>query len=222
MALKLDMSKAYDRVEWAFLEKILLKMGFQNSWVSLIMECITTVSYSILINGEPQGMIIPTRGLRQGDPLSPYLFLFCVEGLNALLRRAADVGQIHGFSISRRGPKLTHLFFADDCILFCRSTLAECDKIKELLALYEATSGQMVNQDKTTLFFSRNTDEATREAIKGSLGLPAIQHYEKYLGLRSFIGRGKKASFTKIKERVWAKMQGWKEKLLSPLKLGKR
>ena len=124
------------------------------------------MSYYILINGEPQGMIVPTRELRQGDPLSPYLFLFCAEGLNALLRRAADVGQIHGFFISRRGPKLTHLFFADDCLLFCRSTLAECDKIKELLAVYEAASGQMVNQDKTTLFFSSNTDEATQEAIK--------------------------------------------------------
>ena len=72
-----------------------------------------------------------------------------------------------------------------------------------------------MNQDKTTLFFSSNTDEATQEAIKGSLGLSVIQHYEKYLGLPSFIGRGKKASFTQIKERVWAKMQGWKEKLLS-------
>jgi len=71
MALKLDMSKAYDRVEWIVLEKILLKLGFQNSWVSLIMECITTVTYSILVNGEPQGMITSTRGLRQGDPQSP-------------------------------------------------------------------------------------------------------------------------------------------------------
>ena len=215
MALKLDMSKAYDRVEWAFLEKILLKMGFQNSWVSLIMECITTVSYSILVNGEPQGMIVPTRVLRQGDPLSPYLFLFCAEGLNALLRKVVDDGYIHGFSISRSGPKFTHLFFADDCLLFCRSFLTECDKIKDLLALYEAASGQMVNQDKTILFFSRNTDEATQEATKVSLGLPEIQYYEKYLGLPFFIGRGKKASFTQIEERVWAKMQGWKEKLLS-------
>ena len=145
MALKLDMSKAYDQVEWAFLEKILLKMGFQNSWVSLIMECITMVSYSILVNGEPQGMIVPTRGLRQGDSLSPYLFLFCAEGLNVLLRKVADDGCIHGFSIGRRGPKLTHLFFADDCLLFCRFPLTECDKIKELLALYEAASSQMVN-----------------------------------------------------------------------------
>ena len=102
------------------------------------------------------------RGLRQGDPLSPYLFLFCVEGLDAILRRAANNGDINGFSLCRRGPKITHLFFADDCLLFCRATLAECEKIKNILNTHEATSDQMVNKDKTTLFFSRNTNDATQ------------------------------------------------------------
>ena len=106
--------------------------------------------------------------------MSPYLFIFCAEGLNPILRRAADNGEIHGFSICRRGLKLTHLFFADDCLLFCRSTLEECEKIKELLATYEAASGQVVNKEKTTLFFSKNTSDATQEAIKESLGLLAI------------------------------------------------
>ena len=94
MALKLNMSKAYDGVEWIFLEQIILRMGFREAWVALTMECITTVSYSILVNGEPKGLIKPSRGLRQGDPLSPYLFLFCAEGLNAILRRAVLNGEI--------------------------------------------------------------------------------------------------------------------------------
>ena len=208
IALKLDMSKAYDRVEWCFLEKILLKMGFQESWVALIMECITTVTYSILVNGEPKGLITPTRGLRQGDLLSLYLFLFCVEGLNAILRQAMGNGDIHGFSICRNGPKLIDLFFVDDCLLFCRSTLEECEKIQQILAYYEEAMGQVVNKDKTTLFFSKNTSVQSQEAIKNSLNVPAIQHYEKYLGLSSFIGRSKKACFTQIKERIWSMMQG--------------
>ena len=214
MALKLDMSKAYDRVEWAFLEKIMIKMGFKASWVSLIMECVTMVSYSILVNGKPKGMIHPTRGIRQGDPLSPFLILFCVEGLNAILEQAVGAGEIHGFSICRRGPKLTHLFFADDCWLFYRSTLEECEKIKELLASYEVASGQMINKDKTTLFFSHNTDDSSRAAIQQALGVPAIQQYEKYLGLPSFVGRNKKACFTDIKEHIWKWMQGCIEMLL--------
>ena len=159
MALKLDISKAYDRVEWCFLENFLLKMGFQESWVAMIMECITTVTYSILVNGEPKGLITPTKGLRQGDPLSPYLFLFCAEGLNAILNQASESGDIHGFPICRNGPKLTHLFFADDCLLFCRSTLEECEKIQQILAYYEEASGQVINRDQTTLFFSKNTSE---------------------------------------------------------------
>ena len=119
------------------------------------MECITTVSYSILVNGEPKGMITSSKGIQQGDHLSPYLFIFCAEGLNALLHYATIGGAIQGFSICRNGPKLTHLFFVDDCLILCRSTLEEW----ELLAYYDDASGQMINKEKTTLFYSRNTDE---------------------------------------------------------------
>ena len=102
-----------------------------------------------------------------------------------------------------------------DCLIFCRSTLDECNKIQELLAWYEAASGQVINKEKTTLCFSRNTDEATQEAIKVALDVPAIRQYEKYLGLPSLVGRNRTACFTQIKERIWGRMQGWKEKLLS-------
>ena len=120
------------------------------------------------------------------------------------MRKATIAEEIEGFSLCRRGPKITHLFFADVYLLLCCSNLAECEKIKELLAVYEAASGQMVNKDKITLFFSKNTDEESQEVIKQSLGVPAIQHYEKYLGLPSFVGKNKKACFTLVMERFWA------------------
>ena len=87
MAIKIDMSKAYDRVEWVYLEAMIRSMGFHDKWISLIMMCVTTVSYSVLINGDPKGKITPSRGLRQGDPISPYLFLICAEGLSAMLKK---------------------------------------------------------------------------------------------------------------------------------------
>ena len=112
-------------------------------------------------DNEPKGMITPSRGLRQWDPLSPYLFLFCAKGLHALLCNVVARGNIQGFLICRNGPKLTHLVFADDCLILCRSTLEECNRIQELLAYYEVALGKMINKEKTTLFFSRNTDKHT-------------------------------------------------------------
>lgn len=89
MFLKLDMSKAYDQMEWSFLTGIMRKMGFCEAWINLIFNCVSIVSYSIMVNGEPKGNILPSRGIRQGDPLSPFLFLLCSEGLNRMLQWAA-------------------------------------------------------------------------------------------------------------------------------------
>ena len=102
---------------------------------------VTTATYLILVNGEPKGLIHPSRGIRQRYPLSPFLFLLCTKGLHGLIRRAATEGRIKGFSLCKRGPKLTHLFFVDDSLLFCRATSNECNVILDLLGSYERVLG---------------------------------------------------------------------------------
>ena len=109
---------------------------------------------------------------------------------------------IHGVSLCRRGPKLTHLLFADDSLLFCRSNLEECAKVLEFLNTYEGALGQKVNKSKTVLFFRKSTIAGVRAQIKEALGVPEIMHYEKYIGLPSFVGRGKKANFKLFRHTV--------------------
>ena len=141
MALKLDMSKAYDRVEWAFLDKIMERLGFDDKWRNLVGCCFRSVSFSVMINGEPHGFFHPSRGLHQGDPLSPYLFLLCAEGLHSLIQQATDNGELRGVSLCKEGPKITHLFFADDSLLFCRAKDSYCQKVLNILTVYEEASG---------------------------------------------------------------------------------
>ena len=140
VAIKLDISRAYDRVEWGNLQRVMEKMGFHAKWVQLIMACITTTHFSILVNGNPTSYILPSRGLRQGEPLSPYLFLFCVEELTALLKKVETNGIIRGVVASRGGPSISHLLFADDSLLFCHALVEECQQVNSLLNLYEAAS----------------------------------------------------------------------------------
>ena len=122
LALKLDISKAYDQVEWQFLQSVMEKMGFLVAWIERVMSCVTIPSFSILVNGKAYGMIHPTRGIRQGDLLLPYLFLLCAKGFTALLAQAESKGRIKGVSSYRGAPKVTNLMFADDSLLFCQAT----------------------------------------------------------------------------------------------------
>ncbi|XP_075665091.1 uncharacterized protein LOC142634702 [Castanea sativa] len=191
------------------------KMGFHSRWVGWIMECIKSVTYSVLINGEPRGYIVPTRGIRQGDPLSPYLFLLCSEGLSDFIEQAVNERYIKGFSLCKHGPKISHLFFADDSLLFCRAREEDVIKIQVILGKYEVALGQKINSGKTTIFFSKNVSMSAKEQVQNLLGVPEIREYEKYLGLPAVVGRNKRASLNYIKDRVWGKLQGWKEKLLS-------
>ncbi|KAA3468586.1 reverse transcriptase [Gossypium australe] len=195
MAVKLDMSKAYDRVEWDFLKDVIIKMGFAMNWVELIMKCISTASYAIILNGSRGRTFKPSRGLRQGNPLSPFLFLICSEGLSALMRSAKQNGLVKGARASRRGPEISHLLFADDCMLFGEATENRARILKSILQEYERCSGQCVNCGKSTIFYSSNTNEESKLAVSTLLGVRCSSSLEKYLGLSNIVGRRKKEAF---------------------------
>ena len=137
----------------------------------------------------PHGYIKPSRGLRQGDPLSPYLFLLCAEGLSALIRKAEREKAIRGIAICRGGPRLSHLFFADDSVIFCRASQHDGGALYAILKLYERASGQKINEAKRAIFFSKNTPNSIRSDILSMFGTSSSSQFEKYLGLPPILGR---------------------------------
>ncbi|OMO52105.1 reverse transcriptase [Corchorus capsularis] len=215
MALKLDLSKAYDRVNWSFLKLLLDKMGFCEFWTTRVMECITSTQFSIVLNGERGDSFTPERGLRQGDPLSPYLFILITEVLSQLITKVIASGDWQGFRINRRCPLLSHLLFADDCLLFSVADERNCDTILNVLTKFRNATGQVINFTKSAVFFSSNTSSECRRLIRDQLGVQDLQMDNKYLGLPTMWGRGKKAALSFIADRIKSKIQGWKSKLLS-------
>jgi hypothetical protein len=142
------MHKAYDTVEWDFLEKIMLKMGFHRRWVQLIMACVSSVRYNVRFNSMETDVFTPTRGIRQGDPLSPYLFLFVAEGLSRLLKGEESRGEIEGVRVCIDAPEVSHLLFADDSLILMHVDKRNADNLRSILDRYCANSDQRVSEAK--------------------------------------------------------------------------
>ncbi|KAL5550972.1 hypothetical protein UlMin_001148 [Ulmus minor] len=215
MALKLDMSKAYDRVEWRFLSRLLDKMGFPANWNRLIMNCLSTVTYSFIINGTPCGSVTPQRGLRQGCPLSPYLFIICAEAFSSLISEAVSSRSLSGVKCSVSGPYVNHIFFADDSLVFCQADESNSLALLHILKDYEKGSGQQVNMMKSAITFSPNVDPRQKTAIMRSLNLNTALSHDRYLGLPNFVGRNKRKTFAGLIERVWQKTNSWNNSFFS-------
>jgi len=164
---------------------------------------VETVDYSVIMNKEMVGPIIPGRGLRQGDPLSPYLFILCVEGLSTLIRNAENRGDLHGVRVCRIALRISHLLFVDDCFLFFQVEESQAIVKKQIVTLYEEASGQAISLPKFEIFYSRNVQEPQQQSITNILGVRVVLGTSKYLGLPSMVRRSKKATFSFIKDKVW-------------------
>ena len=121
IGLKIDIETAYDKIEWSFLKMVMTNFGFPQIWIQWVMQCVTTTSFSILIHGSPFGHFKPQRGLRQGDPLSPFLFVLAFEVLSKLIEREAASNKINGFKLARDLAPITHLQFANDLFIFAQA-----------------------------------------------------------------------------------------------------
>jgi len=215
MALKTDMSKAYDRVEWSFLRALMEKMGFDHKWVNWIMQCITSVSYRILINGDPKGRIRPSRGIRQGDPISPYLFILCTEALIAQIRKAEREGKVQGLRISYASPRVSHLLFADDSLFFCQANAEQSKEVIDIIRSYAGASGQEINLSKSSIMFGNEVPSHVRHDIKSILGISREGGMGTYLGLPEKIHGSKAQVFAFVRDRLQTRVNTWSSKFLS-------
>lgn len=192
MVVKTNITKAYDRLEWRFLEITMRKMGFESKWIRWIMKCVTIVTYSVMINRAPEGLIVPQRGLRQGDPLSPYLFILCADVLSHLMHRAMEERSLVGIKIAATGLAVNHLLFADDSLFFSLENSKVGRKLKHIFGLYESVSGQAINLTKSSITFCSRVSDEVKRRMRSLLGIHNDGGNGKYLGLPEQFGRKKR------------------------------
>lgn len=215
MLLKLDLEKAYDRIRWDFLENTFVVMGLSAEWVRWIMGCVTGPSMNLLWNGERTESFQPLRGLRQGDPLSPYLFVLCMERLCHMIERSIARKQWKPISISCGGPKLSHICFADDLILFAEASVSQIGIIRGVLESFCNASGQKVSLEKSKIYFSKNVSRDLENLISAESGIKSSKDLGKYLGMSVLQKRINKDTFGEVIERLISRLAGWKGRFLS-------
>jgi len=165
------------------------------------MECISSVSYSLLVNDKPTGLIHPTRGIRQGDPLSPYIFIICMEALSqALLPESMKTKTGIGIQLGPRMERIPCLLFADDCLLFCKVEHLTCSCLKSLLDTFCSRFGQLINYHKSTLTFSSNANTSHRQVATGIFNITHSDSLRKYLGCPVFQKRPNLTTFSELIE----------------------
>ncbi|KAL2939182.1 hypothetical protein RDABS01_023732, partial [Bienertia sinuspersici] len=185
-------------------------MNFPSIWVGWIMECISTVSYSVLVNGSPTERFWPTAGLRQGDPLSPYIFILCMEVLSRKIESLQRNNTLKGIALSRRGERISHLFFADDALFCFEATPDSCHALKEVLEDFCKLSGEMINYKKSHVQYSKNTPTKFIHFMRKPLGVQSQRNLGTYLGCPMDVDGRNSACFKGIHDKVMRCISSWK------------
>lgn len=180
--LKVDLEKAYDRIDWSFLRKVLDYTGFNAGLKELIMECISTTRLQVWWNDQVTEPFMPTRGLRQRDPLSPYLFVLCMEVLGQSITKAVEDKRRKPINVAGNTTHLSHIFFADDLLLFGHASFFQARVMEFILAHFCGFSRQRVNRGKSRTWFSPNTPLYLKNSICSEFKIPATSNLGRYLG----------------------------------------
>lgn len=211
-ALKVDLMKTYDTVRWDFVGVVLNILGFPERVVQWIRECISTPRFYISINGELNGFFPGERALRQGDPMSPYIFVLVMEAFSGLLSYMANQGR---FSWRCQKEKITHICFSDDLLIFCKGEVSSISLIKDCLSQFKDISGLSPNPDKSKIF-SCGVNEAIKNQLLGILGFIN----EGSLPIRDLVvplisSRLKKSDCKSLVDRIVTRARSWASKVLS-------
>nr|XP_029145202.1 uncharacterized protein LOC114924525 [Arachis hypogaea] len=212
--IKLDFQKAYDKVRWNFVDLVLQKMGFGQRWRNWIRECVSTSSMSVLINGSPSKPFKMERGLRQGDPLSSFLFVLVAEVMHRMFREAVRNGRLSPLLVGRDHVELSHLQFADDTVLFCPPEEETIKNYKRILRCFELMSGLTINFDKSSMI-PVNCDGQWILRMSRVLGCKVASLPVKYLGIQLGANPRLVKTWKPIIDKVEQKLSVWKSKTLS-------
>lgn len=212
---KLDLAKAYERLSWPFIRMVLTRMNFLDLFINIIMECILSISYSLLLNGHKVQSFHPSRGLRQGDPLSPYIFIIAMNTLSAALHLAEYNDELEGVQFAIRGPWVSHLMYVDDIVLFLKVSHDSCEANKETLDDFFKASGLSLNHMKSSVIFSPNTLRVLKEDCSNLMGCNVSNKLIRYLGVFVDDHKEHRHNFEALIAKIDNRLAGWKARLLS-------